>query len=391
MLTICCRDMAGSMRFSNDESLSGTTRVIPLRDEDFRLLVATVRDYAIFMLDTAGFVVSWNAGAQRLKGYTEQDILGRHFSIFDAQEDLSARKPQTELEIAVRDGRVEDEGWRYRKDGTRFWANVVITALYDASGTHRGFAKVTRDLTERRRADEERVRLAQTQEALRLRDEFLSIASHELRTPLNVLALSLQTIELTLPPEQTAVRGRLEKAQTQLARLAELVNRLFDVTRISEGKMLLTTGTTDLTAVVKEAVDGCLPSAEKSGSEIRLALPGELEAEVDRIRVHQLVTNVLDNAIKYGRGGPIDVELARAGRFAVIRIRDKGIGIEEDRFGRIFDRFEQAAPDRAGGGLGLGLYISKQIADAHGGTITVNSTPNEGSTFEIALPLTKTP
>jgi PAS domain S-box-containing protein len=378
------------MRSSIDESLSGTTRVTPRPDEDFRLLVATVRDYAIFMLDTGGFIVSWNAGAQRLKGYTEQDILGRHFSIFYSKEDVASRKPQVELEIAVRDGRVEDEGLRYRKDGTRFWANVVITALYDASGAHRGFAKVTRDLTERRRADEERVRHAQTQEALRLRDEFLSIASHELRTPLNVLTLSLQTIELTLPQELTAVRGRLDKAQAQLARLAELVNRLFDVTRISEGKMLLTLGSTDLSAVLKEAVDGCLAGANKAGSEIRLMMPDELEAEIDRIRVHQLVTNVVDNAIKYGRGGPIHVELARAGRFAIIRVRDEGIGIAADRLGRIFDRFEQAVPDRAGGGLGLGLYIAKQIADAHAGTITVNSTPNEGSTFEIALPLTRT-
>ena len=384
-----CRDMAGSMRSSIDESLAGAARVTPLRDEDFRILVASVRDYAIFMLDTAGVIVSWNAGAQRLKGYTEQDILGRHFSIFYSAEDVSARKPQTELEIALRDGRVEDEGWRYRKDGTRFWANVVITALYDASGAHQGFAKVTRDLTERRRADEERVRLAQAREALRLRDEFLSIASHELRTPLNVLALSLQTIELTLPQEQTAVRARLEKAQAQLARLTELVHRLFDVTRISEGKLLITLHPTDLIAVVREAVDGCLAGAQKAGSKIRLALPDELEAEVDRIRVHQLVTNVLDNAIKYGRGGPIDVELTRAGRFAVIRVRDEGIGIDEGRLGQIFDRFEQAAPDRAGGGLGLGLYIAKQIANAHAGTITVKSTLNEGSTFEISLPLTK--
>src|SRR5213594_1059272 len=122
--------------------------------EIYRRLVKEVRDYAIFMLDESGFVRTWNAGAQRLKGYKPEEIIGRHFSTFYPQEDIRARKPERELEIALAEGRVEDEGWRLRKDGSLFWANVVITAIYDEQHNHVGFAKVTRDLTERRVAEE---------------------------------------------------------------------------------------------------------------------------------------------------------------------------------------------------------------------------------------------
>src|SRR5262249_25010883 len=149
--------------------------------------------YAIFMLDPSGRVASWNTGAERIKQYTANEIIGRHFSLFYPEEDVRAVKPKRLLEIASREGRYEEEGWRLRKDGTRFWASVILTATRDHSGRLRGFAKVTRDLTERKRADDERARLIRTEEAVRLRDEFLSIASHELRTPLTALKLHLQS------------------------------------------------------------------------------------------------------------------------------------------------------------------------------------------------------
>src|SRR5438876_4559258 len=131
-----------------------TTAPRHLDYDAYRLLVQEVKDYAIFLLDTKGRIQSWNTGAQRLKGYTQKEIIGQHFSVFYTRDDLANKKPQRELEKALTEGRVEDEGWRLRKDGTRFWANVVITAIYDDDGNHVGFAKVTRDLTERRAAEE---------------------------------------------------------------------------------------------------------------------------------------------------------------------------------------------------------------------------------------------
>src|SRR5262245_5926077 len=141
-------------------------------EESFRLLVESVKDYAIFMLDPTGIIRTWNPGAERLKGYTAADVIGRHFSIFYTEADRFAGKPQRGLDTALAEGRFEDEGWRVRSDGTPFWANAVITAVYDARGIHRGFAKVTRDLTERRKAEDERIRLAHAEEGVRLRDRF---------------------------------------------------------------------------------------------------------------------------------------------------------------------------------------------------------------------------
>ena len=162
-------------------------------EEKLRLMIASVHDYALYMLDPAGQVASWNPGAEKITGYRADEIVGQHFSRFFTAEDRENGKPARELEIAT-NGRFEEESWRVRKDGARYWANVVITPVRDASSHLVGFVKVTRDLTENRKMEEERLRLAQAREAIRLRDEFLSIASHELKTPLTALQLQLGNI-----------------------------------------------------------------------------------------------------------------------------------------------------------------------------------------------------
>jgi PAS domain S-box-containing protein len=181
-------------------------------EERFRLLIEAVQDYAIFMLDTTGHIVSWNSGAQRIKGYAPDEIIGRHFSTFYPEEDVRNGKPEWELRIATSEGRYEEEGWRVRKDGSRFWANVLITAIFDEHGQIRGFAKVTRDMTERKLADEQREQLreqeyqllherdvrTQMEEAVHMRDTFLSLLGHELRTPLTTLLGNAQLLLLSV-------------------------------------------------------------------------------------------------------------------------------------------------------------------------------------------------
>jgi PAS domain S-box-containing protein len=203
-------------------------------EERFRALVSSVKDYAIFMLDPSGRIESWNAGAEQTKGYTAEEIIGQHMSRFYTPEDLARGLPATLLEAAAREGRVESEGWRVRKDGTRFWADVVITALLDDGGRLMGYAKVTRDLTERLRAQEEQLRLAHAEEALRLRDEFLSIAAHELRTPLSAVQLQLQSLLERPDGLDARARAKVERAWRS-GELVTLVDTLLDVSRISTG------------------------------------------------------------------------------------------------------------------------------------------------------------
>jgi PAS domain S-box-containing protein len=368
------------------------------RSEDFQLLVESVLDYAIYMLDGDGTVTTWNLGAERLKGYRAHEILGRHFSVFYPAEDVAAGKPTRELEVAAAQGRFEDEGWRVRRDGSRFWANVFVTAIRDDDGQLRGFAKVTRDLTERRRAEEERIRLAQVEAALRLRDEFLSIASHELRTPLNALLLHAAGLDFAIrraASEGTAmpagVLGGMESIARQGARLNQLIERLLDVSRLVTGRLALRPEAMDLVAVAGEIVATYRPDAERVGSTIRFAAPPSVPGCWDPLRVGQIVTNLLSNAIKYGDGRPIDVTIVADGDRACVVVRDLGIGIARDQQEHIFDRFDRGPTPRDTAGLGLGLYIVDRLVRAHGGTVTVDSAVGEGSTFTVELPLRAAP
>jgi PAS domain S-box-containing protein len=690
-------------------------------EERFRLMVANVKDYAIFMLDPGGHIVSWNQGAERIKGYRAEEIIGKHFSIFYPAEDVAQGKPPRELEIATREGRFEEEGWRLRKDGSRFWANVVITAVLDEQQRLRGFAKVTRDVTERRKAREMELELeaesaarraaesgetklresedryrqksaeleviltgvadgitalsadgellyanqaaaeasgyltteamrkayasgellerfeifdengrpmprselpsrralagedsssalmrvrdritgrtwwslvkAQTvrhaagapylavtitrdvteqrraqataafladatavlstgldypstleklanlmvprladwcavdvqegetlrrvafahqdpaklelarelerryprdpaaprgvhnvirtgtaelyeeitdqmlvagtrdaehlalsralglksamvlpllargralgaltlataesgrryeaadltlgwelgrragmavdnarlyreaTDAVRVRDEFLSIASHELRTPLAALMLQvsgvLRLLQKGTPLGPERIVDRLEKAASSGARLEKLIDELLDVSRITSHRLKLERETVDLVALVEETVARMAEAASRAGSPIQLVASGPVSGSWDRLRIDQVITNLLSNAIKYGAGQPVQVTVGEGGGRAVLTVKDAGIGIEPEHQGRIFDRFERAVSDRHYGGLGLGLWITRQIVEAHGGSIRVVSAPGEGATFTVELP-----
>jgi two-component system, chemotaxis family, CheB/CheR fusion protein len=389
------RDLTERKR--NEEELAS-------REQRFRLMVSGVRDYAIFMLDPEWRIASWNEGARNLKGYAEEEILGKHFSIFYPQEDVEDGKVEREIRAVLTEGRMEDEGWRVRKDGTRFWANVVITRVNDPQGNLIGFTKVTRDLTERKRADEDlrraneslefrvQERTKELEQALKTRDDFLSIASHELKTPLTSLKLQLQMAIRNVrrrrgvpsPAEDVPI---FERALKQVTALEELIEDLLDISRIQTGRLKLELGDVNLSGLIEEVTARFSDQLTQAHCELELHLRPNLVARWDRRRMSQVLTNLISNALKYAPRSVIRVSLASNDTTAKIVVADSGPGISAAKQATIFERFERAGASPSIAGLGLGLFIARRIVEAHHGTINVESQVGEGAQFVIDLPL----
>jgi PAS domain S-box-containing protein len=360
-------------------------------DDPWRSLVDAATDYAIFLLDRDGCVLTWSAGAKALKGYAADEIVGRHFSVFYPPEDVAAGKPERELAEAREAGGVEDEGWRVRKDGSRFWANVVIRAVRGRSGAIEGFAKVTRDLTARVRAEAERARRLAAEEAVQARDVFLGLMAHELRTPVAALKLQVDALERATRSaeaggEPPRVSDRLAAAQRQLARLAALVERMLDVSRLTGEDVAPEREPCDLVDVARAAIDGVADALAASGCRVELHAQAPLPGAWDRRRVEHVLANLLHNAAKFGAGKPIEVTLLERGPGAVIEVRDRGIGIAAEDQARVFERFERAVSARHFGGFGVGLWVARQLVRSMGGELGVASAPGQGATFTVSLP-----
>jgi PAS domain S-box-containing protein len=492
------------------------TPLDPMEAASFRLLVESVTDYAIFLLDPQGVIVSWNPGAERLKSYRGQEIIGRHFSIFYPEEARERDWPATELRLALEHGRFEDEGWRLRKDRSRFWANVVITALYDADGRHRGFAKITRDLTERRSHElalaqsEERLRLlvdsvqdyaifmltpdgsvgtwnagaaritgyttretlgkhfslffppdAQArgrapealeiarstgrfseqgwrvrkdgtryladvtitalrgpdgelrgyadvirdltqqqrvealEEAARRNTEFLAMLAHELRNPLAPIRNALGLMGATALTDPT-VRWSRDVIDRQVTHISRLVEDLLDIGRLSTGKIGIRVRPLDLREVIGHAADAAVAAFQTRGQHLQISLPAEpLPVSGDSTRLFQVISNMLDNASKYSPDGSTVTITATAGPAGIeLRVRDTGMGIPPDLLPRVFDLFVQAERGlaRPQGGLGIGLTLVRQLVQLHGGSVEARSEgPGTGAEFVVRLPRAETP
>jgi PAS domain S-box-containing protein len=360
-----------------------------------RLLISSVRDYAIFAMDPTGHVVSWNAGAQRIKGYQPEEIIGQHFSRFYLPEEIASGKTTWELEVATREGRLEDEGWRLRKDGTRFWANVVITALRDEDGQLVGFAKVTRDLTERRAAEQRAIddarRVAKAEAANMAKSEFLTMMSHELRTPLNAIAGYADLLALgiggKLSADQQEYVDRIRRSQQHLL---AIISDLLDFGRIEAGQVAYEIAPLPLVAVIDDVEPMIQPQAAQRQVTIdRRACHPDVSALADRGKAKQIVLNLLSNAVKFtGAGGRITISCKATDGNVILAVRDTGMGIAADKLESIFEPFVQLGRSLTTGheGTGLGLSIGRDLARAMGGDLTVESTLGVGSEFRLTLP-----
>ena len=398
-------------------------------EERFRLLVESVKDHAMFMLDPDGNVRTWNAGAERLKGYAAEEIIGRHFSVFYPPED--AGKPARELETALREGRYEEEGWRVRKDGSRFVAHVTITPVVGANGRLAGFAKITRDMTElraetertltaaRRAAAEEAARgaaetkaaellslaeqlQAQSAEverqrlvaeaANRAKAQFLAAMSHELRTPLNAISGYAQLMQMGIGgPVTDEQRVNLDRIQRSQQHLLGIINDILNFSRIEAGQLDYDIRPVVMGEVLASGAAMMAPQAQEKGiSVIVTDCSTDIVASADRLKVEQILLNLLSNALKFTpEDGEVELQCATSGECVALRVRDNGIGIPTDQLEAIFSPFVQVGRSLASpkSGTGLGLAISRDLARAMHGELIAESDGCNGSVFTLTLPL----
>jgi PAS domain S-box-containing protein len=358
-----------------------------LRDseERYRLLVEGAPDYALILLDPAGRIASWNLAAQRLIGYRPEEIIGRDIDIFYTPEDAAANMPALELDEARSEGRCEQEAWRVRKDGSRYWASIIVTTLKDEQGSIRGFSKLHRDITERKLAREElenaRQRVAQ-HEKLSTMGTLVSGVAHEIRTPLTAIANSVHLIRLLA--DRGAAKPDVLKRHTDLAlegveRINSLVQDLRRFKRVDDGGRVATT----LDGVVGEALN-LFQAAHRGRVEIVDDLQGTPPCEVDPAQIQQVVLNLLQNASDaMPHGGTVELRTLRGPHGeGVIIVRDHGIGMDAEVKARMFEEFFTTRAE----GTGLGLSIVRRIIEIHHGRIECESTPGKGTTFTLLLP-----
>ncbi|WP_122757251.1 ATP-binding protein [Pseudomonas sivasensis] len=369
--------------------LAERERALRDNEERLRLIIDGVKDYGIFALDTAGYVTSWNNGAERIKGYTEQEIIGQHFSVFYLPEECP-QHPDMALREATRNGDYTEEGWRCRQDGTRFWASVVITAQYDGTGALRGFSKITRDITDRRAAEIAlRKAREEAERASRAKSEFLSRMSHELRTPLNSILGFAQLLDMDAPKAQKADVGHILRAGQHLL---TLINEVLDIAKIEAGSLALNIAPIPLAEALQEALSLVSPMAAEAG--IRLqplpALAADVGIVADRQRLTQVLLNLLSNAIKYNqRDGDVSIEVSVDGPRIAVSVCDTGNGIAADHLGQLFKPFERLGADPNVEGSGLGLALSKSLLENMDGHLNVQSQAGIGSRFTLELPFAR--
>ncbi len=360
-----------------------------LDEKLLKYLIKGVKDYAIFALDPNGIITTWNIGAQRAKGYTAEEIIGKHFSTFYTEEAKKIDHPAFELAEAIKNGSYEEEGWRVRKDGTLFWAHVTITALIDETGELIGFAKVTRDLTERKKYEED-LKAARDQAVLanQLKTRFVANITHEIRTPLSgIIGLSELIADNETLPKDTQDSG--ERIFDASKNLLILLNDLLDFAKLEAGKIELE----DVPFTIEEVFDEVRGLSESNAKEKGLsvsfsfdkALGGQLHGDYRKLR--QILLNLVNNSIKFTSSGGIEVSVEKQEDIMLFAVTDTGMGISKDIQESLFKPFAQGHNSDAFGGTGLGLSICQQFVELLGGEIGMESKPMQGTTIWFTLPI----
>ncbi|MFI3187558.1 MAG: PAS domain S-box protein [Methylococcaceae bacterium] len=359
-------------------------------EESFRLMVESVTDYAIVMLDPEGRVVSWNSGAERIKGYLAKDILGKHFSLFYDDNSILDGQPQFDLEAVNDKGRYEIEDWRVRQDKSMFWANVVITEIKDDHGNLRGYAKLTRDLTERREIEAQLTNAKSIAEKANLaKSDFLSSMSHELRSPLNAILGFAQLMESDVPPPTASQLACIEQILNGGWYLLDLINEILDLAVIESGRVSLSLEAVSLAEIMLECQVMIESQAQKRGIQMTFPLfdiPCFIKA--DRTRIKQVLINLLSNAIKYNQeNGTVVVRFAASGTEGIrISVSDSGMGLPEEKLEQLFQPFNRLGQETGTTeGTGIGLVVTKRLIELMGGIIGVESTCGVGSMFWFEL------
>jgi len=381
-----------------ESTSSGARQAVKESEEKFRLLVSGVKDYAIFMLDDKGIIASWNEGAQRIKGYTADEIVGQHFSKFYPAKDLKENKPQHELAIALRDGRFEEEGWRLRKDGSQFMAHVLITPIFNESGELKGYAKITRDISEKqglvadiKELSELKATLSRNLEELKRSNEdlqqFAYVCSHDLQEPLRVISNYSQLLAKRYSNKVLDKNAQefIDITIDAAKRMQGLISDLLIYSRVESKPREFET--VDCNLVLKNVLANLKLSIQETGATIDIKPLPLIKADASQLQ--QLFQNLISNALKFkaDKAPIVSITCQSNKEEHIFAIEDNGIGLDTKYADRIFIMFQRLHAREAYPGSGIGLAICKKIAERHGGQIRVESNINQGTTFYLALPV----
>jgi PAS domain S-box-containing protein len=377
-----------------EKKVEERTATLKESEERYHKMVEEVQDYAILLLNKDGYILNWNKGAEKIKGYTEAEIVGKSFRVFYQDKDRQEKLPERLIKEAHDTGRAMHEGWRVRKDGTKFWGSIVITALHNEDNEVIGFSKVTRDLTERKLAEDQlKHYLKDIEFRNKQLEEYAYIASHDLQEPLRKIQIFAELLEDNIDNKEQAKKN-LEKITSSAKRMSSLIKDVLKYSQLSTDDEIYVE--TDLNNIIDTVLEDYSMLIEQKNVKITYDLLPSIKGIP--IQLHQLFSNLVSNAIKFSSEDPeIEItsavvkgpedkypELTATRDYLNIMFKDNGIGFEQQYGEQVFKMFKRLSNNV---GTGIGLALCKKIVENHSGHIHVDSTPNVGTTFTLYLPV----